>query len=181
MLVFMPSPLPPWLLLHLQMKQSTLLSIQSGECIPGTFRPRGRGVCLVTCLVGSWGRADCVLLWMLLTLVDWLLEARRPVYVYRLVSYILSHIRLHIYLRLLIRLHWYEPLSLIWAALLILAALLRHIFIHQLHIKRTWAVGLTMQVHMQHFPLLLRSVASTYLRESIHTNKVHVNSLPVPH
>jgi hypothetical protein len=33
---------------------------------------------------------------------------------------------------------------------LIWAALLRHIFRHQLHIKRTWAVRLTMQVHMQH-------------------------------
>jgi hypothetical protein len=33
---------------------------------------------------------------------------------------------------------------------LIGAILLRHIFIHQLHNKRTWAVRLTMQVHMQH-------------------------------
>ena len=61
MLVFMPSPLPPWLLLHLQRKQSTLLWIQSGEGIPGTFQQRGRGVCLVTSLVGSGGKADCVL------------------------------------------------------------------------------------------------------------------------
>ena len=61
MVVFMPSPLPPWLLFHLQRKQSTLLSIQSGEYIPSTFQQRGRGVCLVTSLVGSGGKKDWVL------------------------------------------------------------------------------------------------------------------------
>jgi hypothetical protein len=59
MLVFMHSPLPPWLLLHLQRKESTLLFIQSGECIAGTFWQRGIGVCLVTSQVGSGANADC--------------------------------------------------------------------------------------------------------------------------
>jgi hypothetical protein len=44
---------------------------------------------------------DALLTWLIN-----LLEARSP-YIYRLVSHIHSHIRLHIYLRL----HWYEPHS----------------------------------------------------------------------
>jgi hypothetical protein len=69
----------PWLLFHLQRKQSTLLFIQSGECIPGTFWQRGRGVCLVTSLVSSGGKEDCVLkmYWLLY------LEGQRP-YMYNL-------------------------------------------------------------------------------------------------
>ena len=41
-------------------KQATLLSIQSGECIPGTFWQRERGVCLLSSLIGSEGKEDCV-------------------------------------------------------------------------------------------------------------------------
>jgi hypothetical protein len=41
-------------------REPTLLSIQCRECIPGTFRQRGSRVCLVTSLVGSGGKADCV-------------------------------------------------------------------------------------------------------------------------
>ena len=39
---------------------STLLP--KWECIRGIFRQRGRGVCLVTSLVGSGGKEDCMLL-----------------------------------------------------------------------------------------------------------------------
>ena len=35
----------------------------------------------------------------------------------------------------------------------------------------------TIQVHIQHFPLLLRSVASPYLHESIQTNIVQLKSM----
>jgi len=34
--------------------------VQSGEYIPGSFRQRGRGLCLVSSLVGSGGQAECV-------------------------------------------------------------------------------------------------------------------------
>jgi len=42
------------------MKQSTLMSIQNWESIPGTYWRRGSGVCMVTYLVRCGGRADCV-------------------------------------------------------------------------------------------------------------------------
>jgi len=61
MVGFMLSPLPPCLLFHQQRKKSTLFSIQSGECIPGTFQQRGREVCFITSLVGSGGKEDCIL------------------------------------------------------------------------------------------------------------------------
>jgi hypothetical protein len=42
----------------LHRKQSTLLRTQSGKFITGTFRQRGMGVCLVTSLLRSGGKAD---------------------------------------------------------------------------------------------------------------------------
>ena len=34
--------------------------IQSKECVPGTFWQRERGVCLLSSLIGSEGKEDCV-------------------------------------------------------------------------------------------------------------------------
>jgi hypothetical protein len=70
---------------------------------------------------------------MLLRLVDWLIFSRpEGPYIYRLVSHIHSHIHLYIYLRCS------SVCTDMSRSVLIRAALLRHIFIHQLHIKRTW-------------------------------------------
>ena len=45
------------------------------------------------------------------------------------------------------------------------------------HTRHQTVLRLTIQVHMQHFPLLLRSVASPYLRESLQTNIVQTKSM----
>jgi len=84
-----------------------------------------------------------MLLWMLYWL-DWLISRGQKARIYTDLSSIFSAIFVSISI---------SVCSFVCTdmsrSVLIRAALLRHIFIHKLHIKRTWAVRLTMQVHMQ--------------------------------
>jgi hypothetical protein len=90
-----------------------------------------------------------LLLWMLLWLVDWQIFRGQKARIYTDLFPIFTAIFVSISISVCS-----SVCTDMSRSVLIRAALLRHIFIHQLHIKRTWAVRLTMQLHMQQIWIL---------------------------